>query len=480
MRRLDRLLRLAVLVAAVSIGSGAVSPGTEATPLAGEPARDLAGLLEATPDGGTLRLEPGTYRGRVVIDRPVTIEADGDAVIEGDGVDSVLLVTAPDVTMRGLVIRNSGVDLPGEDSAVKVRAPRFTIEGCRLEETLFGVHLNGAEGSVVRDNVVVPKDVEFTWRGDGVHLYQSSRTVVERNTMTDGRDVVSFFSDDVVLRDNVMERGRYGLHLMYSSGTLVEGNRLHDNATGLYVMYSKRVTVRGNALAGADGPSGYGLALKESDLDEMTGNRIVGNRIGLFLDGSPFTGGHENRYENNIFAYNDVGVEFQPSVRTNLFVRNAFIDNREQLSTTTAGSLEGNSVTVDGVGNYWSDYAGYDADSDGVGDVAYRAEGLFDELTDQHPQFTFFADTPAAVAVDAAARAFPSLRPEPKAVDTAPLVDPPTLPPLADSPVDRSRSLLLASSLVLLGVAVILPVRARRRPSQVVSTADPIAGVAPA
>ena len=447
------------------LGVGGVSGGARAGGVAGVAPGDLAALLDATPDGGTLRLEPGTYSGGIVIDRPVTIEANGDAVIDGSGVDSVLLVSAPDVTLRGLVIRNSGIDLPGEDAAVKVRAPRFTIERCRLEETLFGVHLKGAEDSVVRDNVVVPKHVEFTWRGDAVHVYQSSRTVVERNRMTDGRDVISFFSDDVVVRDNVMERGRYGLHLMYSNGTVIEGNRIYDNATSIYVMYSKHVTVRGNALAGANGPSGYGLAMKESDIDEVTANRIVGNRIGLFLDGSPFSGDHVIRYENNVIAYNDVGVEFQPSVRNNEFVRNAFIDNREQLSTTSGGSLEGNSVTVDGVGNYWSDYAGYDADSDGIGDVSYRAEGLFDELTDEHPQFTFFAETPAAVAVDAAARAFPSLRPEPKAVDTAPLVDPPTLPPLTDSPVERSRGMLLAASVLLVGIAVALPVRARRRPS---------------
>lgn len=127
-------------------------------------------------------------------------------------------------------------------------------------------------------------------------------------------------------------------------------------------------------------------------------------------------------------------------------------------ATPVTGSAAHNRWTADGRGNYWSDYAGYDANGDGVGDRPYRPLSAFASLHDREPAVDLFRYTPAQQAVDAAGRLFPVVRPEVLIEDAAPLTSPPTPLPRAGD----GRGLLVLSGALLLLTAV--PVwRLRRR-----------------
>jgi len=174
----------------------------------------------------------------------------------------------------------------------------------------------------------------------------------------------------VFVRGNVIERGRYGIHLMYCDNAQIEHNQILDNSVGIYTMYSADVVLRENLIRGQRGPSGYALGFKDADNVEVTDNALVDNRAGTFLDGTPFNPAAFGKFQNNLFAFNDVGVILLPAVRGNTFENNTFWENVEQVAVQGGGTLGQNLWQ----GNYWSDYTGFDANGDGLGDVPYRAE----------------------------------------------------------------------------------------------------------
>lgn len=411
---------------------------------------DLRAELRTVPDGATVRVPPGVHQGPLILDRPVTLIGEPGAVIDGGGRGDVIRIEAPDVTIRGLEIRNTGISLDRENSGVAVLAGPATIEHNDLRDVLFGIYLKGAPGSVIRGNRIEGKALPVQRRGDAIRLWHSRDVLVEDNRVHDSRDVVVWFSDGVTLRGNHIERGRYGLHFMYSNSNVVVDNELRDNSVGAFLMYSKELVVARNVLAGNRGPSGYGIGLKDMDGVEATGNTFLGNRIGIYLDDSPSSVDVHDHFSDNVLAYNDVGVAFQPSVRRNVFVGNAFIENLEQAAVLDGGELRGNQFTVGGRGNSWSDYQGYDLDGDGIGDLPYRSASLFENLMDRHPKLRLFLYSPAQQAVELAANALPVVRPRRKFEDSAPLMRPPVRAP-ADLSTRTSRypMALLAAGLLL-------------------------------
>ena len=426
---------------------------------------NLQAIVDTAEAGSSVSLQPGVYAGGVVIDKPITLTGNHDVIIDGGGEGTIITVTAPDVTINGLTLRASGASLDREDSAVSVLAPRVSITNNIFEDVLFGAFLRTAPNSIVSNNVIGAKDVFIANRGDGIRLWESEQSVVEGNTIRGGRDSVFWFTDEVVVRNNEVTGGRYGLHFMYSDGAVVEGNVLSGNSVGAFLMYSRDVTVKGNIMAENHGPSGYGIGFKDMDRVTADGNRFIGNRVGMYFDNTPYTHNEYEHITNNLIAYNKIGLLLQPSVKRNIFSNNAFIDNTKQVGISGSGVFSGNDWSYEGVGNYWSDFAGYDADGNGVGDVSYRIDDLYNTLTDKHPELQFYQDTPAAKAITLAARAFPVLKPRPILEDEYPLVERPIMPPVVTAASGAGAVPLILASLAMVGIAtalIVLPTRRRK------------------
>jgi nitrous oxidase accessory protein len=419
------------------------------------PYTTVGAAVAQAKDGATIHVYGGRYTGPLVVDKRLTLVGHDWPVIDGNGQGTVVKLQAPGIVLSGFVIRNSGSSLDAENSGIAVEAPQAVIAHNRLEETLFGIYLRQASASVIRGNVIHGKDLSLPRRGDAIRVWYSNEVQIEDNRVERGRDVVLWYSKNLTLRGNVVRDGRYGMHFMYCDDAHIELNRLMHNSVGAFLMYSRRLRLRHNLIAYNRGPSGYGVGLKDMDDALIEANVFVDNRVGAYIDNSPREIDSTGQFRGNVFAYNTMGLSLLPSVRRNWFVGNSFVDNQEQVNVGGGGRLRDNVWTEDTQGNYWSDYVGYDANGDGIGDVPYRAERLFEDLLDRYPALRLFVYSPAVQAIEFAARALPFVKPQPKLIDTSPRMAP-HLPAGLPALPRPDRQPLLGVSLGLLLVTAAL------------------------
>jgi nitrous oxidase accessory protein len=418
-------------VAALATGAGLAAlvlgpPASAAELIVGGEHATLVDTLAAARDGDTVVVPPGVHTTHAVIDKGVRLVGRPGAVLDGGGEGTVLRITAPGVEVRDLTVRASGDGYTTEDAGIRIdHAADVRIVDTRIEDTLFGIFVAQGDRCVIEGSTIVGKNLPHVRRGDGIRLWYSSGCRLVGNQIERSRDVIVWYSAGTVVEDNVVRTSRYGLHYMYSNDNTFRRNRFEDNQVGAAIMYSRGVTLSENSFSFSAGPAAYGLLLKDVDDVFVLGNRFVDNTTGLFFDGAPQARDGRVDVRDNLIARNDVGIALQPLSQRIRFWENALVGNRTQVQVVGTGTAEGNSWSVDGRGNYWSDAVVYDRDGDGVSELPYRAESTYEVLADRFPVLAFFDATPGAEAIDQAARLFPMFAPRPKLSDSHPLVHPP-------------------------------------------------------
>lgn len=414
---------------------------------------EILAMIDAAPEHAAVRVPPGVYHGKLSVQKAVRLEGRGEVTIDGGGKGNVVELLVPGIEFRGFAVRGSGARVETEPAAIFAGAGPVVIEDCRIDDALFGIDLRQAPGSTVRGNVVRGRDLEPGRSGDAVRLWWSDGCVIEHNTVVNSRDMVFWYSKNLRIVGNRVSGSRYGLHFMYSHDTLVEENILAGNSVGAYLMYSRGITVRRNSMTRNRGASGYGVGLKDCDDILIDSNAFLANRVGVYIDNSPSSTESWGLFEQNTFAFNEIGLLATPNTHDNVFTANAFIENEEQAGVHGRGALALNAFDRDGIGNFWSDYNGFDRSGDGVGDMPYEPRSLFENMLAREPNLRFFLHSPAQRAVEFTARALPELRPEPKLVDPNPLVRPPRIVAPAASEPAEGRGAMTAISLSLVGFA---------------------------
>lgn len=484
--RAGRVIGAKALVLALLLGASALGMAHGRASVAADTPSSLQERIAAAAPGDTVVVDGGVFRERVVIDKPLSLVGRNWPVIDGGGQGDVVTIAADDVTVTGFVIRGTSHSMSLEPAAVKADgADRLTVRNNRIFDAHFGVHITDSAGSAIENNVLdTGADVPVERRGHGVYLWRVRESVIHGNVIRHAADGIHLeFSEGNGIGANQVTDSRYALHFMYSSNNRIVGNRFENNLAGAVLMFSHDVLLKDNELSSnRRGATGAGLLLKDVDNLFAEGNRFLRNKYGMTAEGTPQSVGTTAIIQRNLFALNDTGIAVMSNAPIT-FVENAMIDNTVQvkalggelasrvLSTHGGGLPEGSVAsperpaepprgavwTIDGRGNYWSDYHGYDANGDGVGDRPYEPRPPFAGRLERDDDLRVFQFTLAQQAIDVASDLFPLYEYRPVITDEGPLMRPPEGLALAKGdgvnvPVLVTSAALLAMSAALGGV----------------------------
>ena len=132
-------------------------------------------------------------------------------------------------------------------------------------------------------------------------------------------------------------------------------------------------------------------------------NLILDNSRGIFMNNTD-----SSVFDSNDIVDNDLAIQLNGGCDGNRFVANNFLGNLTELLLDVS-DLETRWADDEG-GNHWSQYRGYDLDRDGIGDVPFGIQNVFQVLESDVPEVRFYLLSPAAEVLKAAEDALPILR----------------------------------------------------------------------
>lgn len=377
--------------------------------------QSITAALQRAQPGDTVQVHAGTYNEHIVIDKPLTLKGRERPTISGQNSGDVIRVRASGVTIEGVVIRDSGIDMDAQNAGVYIEpgADRATVQDCELANNLFGVWLEKSNHSKVTGNVITGKRALLSAaRGNGIQVYNTTDARILGNDISYTRDGIYVdVSTRALFRGNKIHHVRYGTHYMNTNHSTWENNESYLNRGGLALMEVRNLVVRNNV---AWGNEDHGIMLRTIQDSVIENNIVAANGRGFFIYDAEY-----NIVRKNLVINNRIGIHLAAGSSNNQVDGNDFIGNQEQVKFVAARDVEWGRTQ----GNYWSNYSGWDQNGDGVGDIIYEANDVVDRLNWQYPLVKLLLTSPSIQTLRFVARQFPILR-APSVLDKHPRTRP--------------------------------------------------------
>ena len=375
---------------------------------------DLLLALTDSKNGDSIILEPGVYVGNFIINKSINFISNGNVVLTSDGVGNILTIESSNVNVKGILFYNSGKDMSVSDSCVFINGSNVNIINNFFSECGFSLWSNEATRNYFFNNIFVGGfDDILSDRGNTLHLYRNSNSVIADNFIINGRDGVYITnSNEVSINRNIFTNVRFGIHYMFSNKCNVVSNIVCDSMIGIAVMYSKYVDLINNF---AYSNVTHGLFFRDVLYSRILRNKSLYNKDGVLFGDSYF-----NDVINNDIIKNNVGMKVYSGSDDNLVYDNNFISNNLQVQFLDNRKVVWNSNNI---GNFWSNYVGWDLNFDGIGDKKFYVTNISDWILSSYPILKIMFNSPALVLLQKIENQFPSFR-KFSIIDNYPLMRP--------------------------------------------------------
>jgi len=287
-------------------------------------------------------------------------------------------------TTGHLVIRNcylmgTTYDLEGRielkgSGIVLLDVDNVRVEDCIFNSTTYAVHASELVNGTFIGNVVWGdpiRDIDFS--AQGLHIDDSHNINLIDNFVTHSSSgMISYNTTfDSILHNNVSYNSDGAFLRADTSAVMIANNTCSYNTYGGVKLERTHSTFIINNTCSYNGE--YGVYLDdESSYNTIEDNTFEGNGIDIY------TG--EAAAAALAQTSGGYGIWMEDGSSGNIVTNNVFIDNLKNGQDDVVGN------TYDY--NYWSDYIGYDADEDGIGDTPYTVGGTAGAV-DEHPRGPF-------------------------------------------------------------------------------------------
>ncbi len=369
----------------------------------------LQKLIDNAKPGDYIKLQKAFYTGPVYIRKNgITIDGQGESILSGMGIESVIYIEADSVTVKNLIIQESGGSHDKIDCGVKIKGNFNFVENCRIRECLFGVDVFQSDNNKIFHNEISSLSRRsIALKGDAIRFWYSKYNVVGNNYWHGVRDMVVWYSSDNLFIQNKGVGNRYSIHFMYAHNNRIQGNEFYNNSVGVFLMYSEKTIMVGNLIQGSQGVSGMCLGMKETSSNQILNNRFIYSAQGIHFDVAPFVPEKINTIEGNEIAFCGSGMFFHTNQEGNLIRHNYFHNNLSQV--TAEGRTASKNVWEY---NYFDDYQGFDRNKDNIGDTPYKLYTYVEHLWDFNKYVKFFYGAPILVVLDFLERLAPFSEPK--------------------------------------------------------------------
>lgn len=268
----------------------------------------------------------------------VTATADTDTPAISTNQTTFLVTDAIYIKASGEVEpADAPIDRSGNTYTLKNNVIGKSVGGIVIEKD--GIILDGAGHTLSGMNVP---------SSNGISLAAVSNTVIENITVRwffNGINETTCSNDTII--DTSLPSNSYGIHLRGSDYNIIEGNSIStNNYAGIFLEASHYNNISKNRLANTITSNHIGgIRLEYSSDNDIVDNNLTQNTwYGVYLSSS-----YSNHIFHNNFVYNTI---------------QAYVDSY------SPGNVWDDSYPSGG--NYWTDYAGADANHDGIGDTPYN------------------------------------------------------------------------------------------------------------